>query len=90
MFPPGADPELLSSVSGRMCDAPPEIALKLLRAAVSYQLGNALRAAGVPIRAINSTGFPTNVAGNRRFGADFSVLIMDGVESTVGTPGPKC
>ena len=44
-----------------------------------YDLASVTGAAGVPIRAINSAVYPTNVEGNREIAADFDVRILEGV-----------
>jgi pimeloyl-ACP methyl ester carboxylesterase len=38
-----------------------------------------MRAAGVPVRAINSSVFPTAVEINRKHAPSFEVTVMDGV-----------
>jgi len=79
MFLAGADSAIVAQVRDRMCAAPPEVAIPLLRAAAAYDAAPALAAAGAPLRAINSAAYPTDVEGNRRARADYAALVMDGV-----------
>jgi len=79
MFQPSADPELVGEVAGDMCTAPPEVAIAVLRELPKYDVAAAVDAAGVPLRCINGTGFPTNVGTNRKHAPDFDVYLMEGV-----------
>ena len=81
MFPKGADPALTEKVAGGMCSGPPEVGVALMRQFGDYDLAAALSAVppSIPIRCINSSVYPTNVAGNRTYHADFDVVTMDGV-----------
>ncbi len=78
MFLDAADPDVVESTTLDMCSAPPEIATELMRRFGAYDQAAAMRAAGVPVRAINSVGYPTNAEGNREHG-DFDVRIIEGV-----------
>ncbi len=78
MFLEAADPDLVESTALDMCAATPEIATALMRAFGDYDTAAALGAAGVPVRAINSAVYPTNVEGNRRY-ADFEATTFEGV-----------
>ncbi len=78
MFLDAADPDIVESTAMDMCAAPPEIATALIRQFGSYDTAAAMRAAGVPVRAINSASYPTNADGNRRY-ADFEVRFIEGV-----------
>ncbi len=78
MFLDAADPDLVESTAMDMCAAPPEVAIPLIRVFGSYDTAAAMRAAGVPVRAINSGVYPTNVEGNRRY-ADFEARFIEGV-----------
>ncbi len=78
MFLDAADPDIVESTALDMCSAPPEIATELLRRFGAYDQAAAMRAAAVPVRAINSTVYPTNVDGNREHG-DFDVRVIEGV-----------
>jgi len=79
LFPPSADPELVTEVAGDMCAAPPAVGIATLRAASVYDAAAGADAAGVPLRCINGTTFPTNVETNRKHVPDFDVYRMDGV-----------
>ncbi len=77
MFLDTADPDLVESTAMDMCAAAPEIATALIGRFGEYDTAAALKAAGVPVRAINSVVYPTNVEGNRRY-ADFDARFFDG------------
>ncbi len=79
MFLEAADPHLIESIAHDMCSASPEIATELIRRVGDYDQAAALRAAAVPVRAINSAVYPTNVDGNRGVAADFDLRVMEGV-----------
>lgn len=78
MFLDAADPELVESTTADMCAAPREIATALMRAFGAYDAAVAMRSAGVPVRAINSAVYPTDLEGNREHG-DYEVRILEGV-----------
>ena len=79
MFRAGAEPALVERVTNDLCDAPPEIAIAVLRASFDYEPGPALAAVKVPVRCINADMWPTNVEGNRKYHPDFDAEIMEGV-----------
>jgi pimeloyl-ACP methyl ester carboxylesterase len=59
------------------CDRPAWLALfETLRA---YDTAAAMRAAAVPVRAINATAYPTAAEINRKHAPSFEVVLMDGV-----------
>ena len=78
MFLDAADPDLVEQTVTDMCSGPAEIGTELIRRFGTYDSAAAMRAAGVPIRAINSASNPTNVEANRQH-ADFDVRIIEGV-----------
>jgi sigma-B regulation protein RsbQ len=78
MFGSAAKPELVASVQRRMCSAPPEVAVPLLRDALAWDAVRAIEAVKAPIRCIQGDRFPTNVEGNRRHHADFDVVVVPG------------
>ncbi len=78
MFLDAADPDLVESTALDMCSAPPEVATALMRVFGEYDQAAAMRAAAVPVRAINSAVYPTNLEGNREHG-DFDVRVVEGV-----------
>jgi pimeloyl-ACP methyl ester carboxylesterase len=78
MFLDDADHGLVDEISADMCVISPEIGIALLRAYATYDLSTAIATLGVPVRAINSPKWPTDIEGNRRFDPDFDVLIIEG------------
>jgi pimeloyl-ACP methyl ester carboxylesterase len=78
MFLEDADAGLVTEITDDMCDVSPEIGLALLRAYSVHDLPDSLEGVEVPVRAINSSMWPTNVEGNRRYDPDFDVLIIEG------------
>ncbi len=79
MFLETADPDLVESTVLDMCDGPADISTALMAQFADYDLVAALAATQVPVRAINSAVFPTNVEGNRTIHPDFDAVIMEGV-----------
>lgn len=77
MFVPGAETALVERVVGDMCSGPGEIGAALLRSYVEFDIKSAFGRAGVPIRALNSDLWPTDVEGNRAV-ADFDLVIFKG------------
>ena len=59
--------------------APPEVAIPVLRAAMTYDAVAALRDVKAPIRAINSDLYPTNLEANRKYAPQFEAVIIQGV-----------
>ncbi len=78
MFLDTADPDLVEQTTLDMCAAPPEVATDLMRAFGEYDQAAAIRAAAVPVRAINSAKYPTNLEGNRTHAADYDVRVFEG------------
>ena len=78
MFPPGADPDLVETISGRMSGAPPAIAMAVLRAAFTFDAAGAMAQVRQPIRAINSGTYPTKLETNRRYAPQFEAVIIQG------------
>ncbi len=79
MFLDTADPDLVEQTMSDMCAAQPEIATALISRFGEYDFAAAMRAAGVPVRAINSARYATNVEANRRHAPDFDARIIEGV-----------
>ncbi len=77
MFVPGAETALVERVVGDMCSGPEKIGAALLRSYVEFDMKSAFGRAGVPIRALNSDLWPTDVEGNRA-AADFDAVILKG------------
>lgn len=80
MFHENSDPGLIESTVEKMCAGNPEIAVPLLDYYTHYDLGAALAAVQVPVRAINTNRFAeTRVENNRKYNPDFDAVIVDAV-----------
>jgi len=77
MFVADTEAAVVDEVASDMCSGPGEIGAALIRAFVAFDLREGLAQAGVPIRAINSDKWPTNVEANREL-ADFDVTLLEG------------
>jgi pimeloyl-ACP methyl ester carboxylesterase len=78
MFPWGVDPDLVERVVRGMSSAKPEIAVAVFEGLFTFHPARTLRDVRIPIRAINSDKYPTNVEGNRTIAASFGARIMTG------------
>lgn len=76
MFTDQSEQNLVESVTARMCDAPPEIAIALFEDTSSYDMKAQFEAVHVPVRCINADGFPTQVESNRKYSDDYDAIIM--------------
>jgi len=79
MFLPDADPDLVREVTADVCAAPPGVAVALLAALPDHDLARALETSPVPVRAINGSIFPTDVAAVRAHHPGFDAVILEGV-----------
>lgn len=79
MYRSDADPALVDWTVGDMCGADAEVARALLLSFSEFQASEALAAAGVPVRVINSDMYATELEINRRHAGDFDAVIMEGV-----------
>ncbi|HET8645013.1 MAG TPA: alpha/beta hydrolase, partial [Vicinamibacteria bacterium] len=61
------------------CGNDPTAALALFQTVRGHDQAAALRAAGVPVWAINSTAFPSALEVNRRHARSFELILMEGV-----------
>ena len=77
MFVADTEAAVVDEVASDMCSGPGEIGAALIRAYVAFDLSEGFAQAGVPIRAINSNKWPTNVEANREL-ADFDVNLLEG------------
>jgi pimeloyl-ACP methyl ester carboxylesterase len=77
MFAERTDAAMVQEVADDMCAGPPAIGAALLRAYVAFDRPEAFVQAGVPIRAINSDKWPTDVEGNQEL-ADFELILLEG------------
>jgi len=78
MFPEDADSSLMAWVVEDMSSAPPEVAIPSIRNVISYDPVPVLKDMKIPIRAISSDRFPTNVEGNKEVSYSFEVVYMPG------------
>lgn len=78
MFLPSSDPELVEWVVSDMASAPPEVAIPVLREALSYEptIISALADLTTPVRAINPDYRPNDFEGLGRHGV--SAVLMSG------------
>jgi pimeloyl-ACP methyl ester carboxylesterase len=88
MFPRSADPALVERVSSDMASAPPEVGMSAIRCQAFYDISTDLAGLRVPIRAINSDRYPTNVSDNKQLYADFELIPMPGVGHFVQLEDP--
>ena len=79
LVPKAAPASVRERVERETCDNDPKAAISLLETIRSYDQAAAMRAAGVPIWAINSKGFPTAPDVNRKYAVSYDVILMDGV-----------
>jgi pimeloyl-ACP methyl ester carboxylesterase len=78
MFPEDADSSLVAWVTEDMSSAPPEVAIPSIRNVIGYDALPSLKGMKIPIRAISSDKFPTNVKGNKEVAYSFEVVYMPG------------
>ena len=79
LFPADADPELRDRVAEDMASAPPEIAVSAMGNLLRYPAAERLEKTGLPLAAINSDRFPTNVEADARHAKAFKLFTMTGV-----------
>jgi pimeloyl-ACP methyl ester carboxylesterase len=79
LVPQSAPQETKDRISRETCDNDARAFRSLFETLRSYDQAAALRAAGVPVRAINATLFPTAVEVNRKYEPSFEVVLMEGV-----------
>lgn len=79
LFAPSTPAAVKDRVLSQATSAAPEIALGILRAAMTYDPIPALQETKAKIRAINSDLSPTNLEANRKYAPQFDVVIMKGV-----------
>lgn len=79
LVPQSAPPEIKDRIARETCDNDAKAFLKLFETLRSYDQASAMRAAGVPVRAINATSFPTVAEVNRKHARSFEVVLMEGV-----------
>jgi pimeloyl-ACP methyl ester carboxylesterase len=79
LVPKSAPEAVKARIDRETCDNDPRAAIALLETFRSFDQAAALKAAGVPVKAINSGFIPTAVEVNRRHAASFDVIVMEGV-----------
>jgi pimeloyl-ACP methyl ester carboxylesterase len=79
LFAPSTPPAVKDRVISKAIAMPQEVGMPIIKAASLYDPVSTLRTIKVPIRAINSDLFPTNLEGNRKYAAQFDAAIMKGV-----------
>jgi len=79
LLPKDAPAETRERMDRETCDNDPKAFLDLFQTLRTYDQAAALRNAGVPVRAINSTAYPTAVEANRKHSPSFDVVLMEGV-----------
>lgn len=79
LVPQSAPQETKDRIARETCDNDRKAFLRLFETLRSYDQASAMRAVGVPVRAINATLFPTAVEINRKYVPSFEVVLMQGV-----------
>lgn len=74
-----APPTVRARLERDICDNDPQAAIALMESLPDYDQAASVAAAGVPVRAINSSVYPTRVEVNRKHAASFEVTRMEGV-----------
>jgi pimeloyl-ACP methyl ester carboxylesterase len=77
MFVEGSSPEMVDTIVAGMCSGSGEVGVALLRDLIDYDLAAGMRAAGVPIRCVNSDLWPTDIEANRKY-CDYDATILKG------------
>jgi len=77
MFVQTANVALVQGIADDMCSGPPNIGVALLQAYLAFDRQEAFSQSGVPIRAINTDKWPTDVEGNLEL-ADFELTLLEG------------
>ncbi|MCX5752090.1 MAG: alpha/beta hydrolase [Candidatus Krumholzibacteria bacterium] len=78
MFAAGADTAIVDRIAADMASGPPEVGIGAMKNMLRYDPAPAVREIKVPIRGINADKWPTNVEGNKKLAASFSVKLMPG------------
>jgi pimeloyl-ACP methyl ester carboxylesterase len=79
LLPESAPQATRDRIAAETCANDPGAFLRLFPTVRTYDQAAALRAAGVPVKAINATNFPTAVEVNRKHAPSFEVTLMEGV-----------
>ena len=79
MFIEKSDPALVEKITSAMSSAPREVAIGALEETFSYDLGQALEKATVPVWCISSDYHPFDLEATRQHCPSFEVMFMSGV-----------
>ncbi len=89
MFPANADSSLVESIAKDLTAAPPDVAIPTLESALLYQTNGALAGLKIPVFAINSDHWPTNVEAGKREAYSYEVKLMPGRGHFLMLEGPE-
>lgn len=89
MFPPGADSALVEKIAADMSSAPPAVGIGAMKNMLAFDPAVPVGKIDVPIYAINSDKFPTNVDGNVKLAPTFRAKFMPGVGHFVMIEDPE-
>jgi pimeloyl-ACP methyl ester carboxylesterase len=78
LFHPGEHRDLQAWALRTMFAMDREVVGRIMEGLAGYDLGEAFKRAGAPIRAINGDLWPTDVEANRKLTPDFDAVIMKG------------
>jgi pimeloyl-ACP methyl ester carboxylesterase len=79
MFHKDSDSALVDQVAADMSAAPPEVAISAVENYISDNTVEMLKEVRVPIRAINSDMWPTDLENNQKHAASFEMKLMPGI-----------
>jgi pimeloyl-ACP methyl ester carboxylesterase len=79
LFAPGTPAAVKARVLSQAISMPTELGMPIIRASSQYDPIPTLRTLKMPIRAINSDLYPTNIEGNRKYAPQFEAAIIKGV-----------
>ncbi len=78
LFPKTADTTLAAQVASKIASANPEVGYGAMRNMMSYNPATTAGELKMPIRAVNSDLFPTNVEADQKIAPSFKVVILPG------------
>jgi pimeloyl-ACP methyl ester carboxylesterase len=79
LFAPGTPAAVKERVLSKALAMPQELGMPIIKASSLYDPIPTLRTIKVPIRAINSDLYPTNLEGNRKYAPQFDAAIIKGI-----------
>ena len=89
LFRPTTDSALVEKVVLDISSASPEVGVSALHELLLYDAKPALEEVRVPIRSINTDGYPTDVEAGRRLAASFDVTVIPGLSHYVMMEAPE-